>query len=255
MINYINTNLYGQRFIKSANVEEYINMINTNYNNPEHCLLEILSNVKPRDKNRMYFDIEKIPVNQPYKIFEIIDNIYKECGLDKNVIDYALTFNENSISHEGLSYHLFINVKCLYYINREICVHMAIKYNDYCNYFDTVVYGKNRLFRSVGALNPKLPEKNKKDFHKLIHGKIEDTIIQNIENLQEFNKIFNDIKDTNYYLLKEKLKGKSDFVDSTTILIKQNEELRTEINNIKEQLSTFTETFMQELQKLINNNK
>ena len=70
---------------------------------------------------------------------------------------------------------------------------------------DYRVYGKNRLFRTVGSRCPSkfkpFNPRNQEDYHKLIKGELADTVIQNYNNLdlvfeckitKELNDEFND---------------------------------------------------------------
>lgn len=152
-----------------------------------HCtsILEILTD----DDVRMYFDIENIPKNDYSLIDEIIDKIYKLTGLDKYdpKYKYALTFNPNS-HHEGLSYHLFLPVRTTKSdIYNFIKLFNYLTNYKYINMIDYRVYGRNRLFRTVGCCCPgqlkKKQERRFDDYHRLFEGELCDTIIQNYKNL------------------------------------------------------------------------
>ena len=149
-------------------------------------ILEILTDYKVR----MYFDIENIPRDNQEMIYEIINEIYKMTGLDKydpKHEKYALTFNPNS-HHEGLSYHLYLPIRTT---KRDIYnfIKLFNHYTDYkyVNMIDYRVYGKNRLFRTVGCCCPgqwkKRQQRRLDDYHRLVKGDLDDTVIQNYKNL------------------------------------------------------------------------
>lgn len=76
--------------------------------------------------------------------------------------------------------------------------------NKYKDYIDWRVYSKNRLFRIVGSKCPGQQNFSRKlnDYHKLIKGNLEDTIIQNYIDLYEVKL------DYNNYLKNKHIKGK-----------------------------------------------
>ena len=157
------------------------------HDNVNYSMLEILT----KDEVRMYFDIENIPKDNKEMIYEIIDKIYEIMQLKNKVSSedyekyrqYALTFNNNS-HHEGLSYHLYLPIK-----SHKKDIYNFIKLFNYrtdykyVNMIDYRVYGKNRLFRTVGSRCPSkfkpFTPRNQEDYHKLIKGGLDDTVIQN----------------------------------------------------------------------------
>ena len=154
-------------------------------------LYEILDLYTP---TKLYFDIENINCNEKDFIYNIIRDLkifVKSTTItDKNpngieLTDYVLTFNNESSSHDGLSYHLIFN----HYFSRPIGIKSLVlnfieKYPIYADYIDVVVYSKNRLFKSVNQLGIDGNINNK---HVLVKGNIEDSIIQNIKNCKEFD--------------------------------------------------------------------
>lgn len=136
---------------------------------------------------RMYFDIENIPKEEI--LFEILNKLIELYFLPNN---YAYTKNINS-THEGLSYHVYFPIKAyksdIYSLIKDF--HFKTNYK-YFNFIDYRVYGKNRLMRIVGSCCPgKVGHvRNINDFHNLIKGELEDTIIQNIDKLEQFNYTF-----------------------------------------------------------------
>ena len=149
----------------------------------DYTLFEVL----PNYDTKFYFDIENIPRFDDKFIYNIIRDIQayvkKTSGIELK--KYALTINEHSSSHEGLSYHLiFQDYYTTQQNNRFMLLRFLKEYDFYKEYIDTVVYSKNRLFKSANQLNI---NKNENDFHKVIVGTIEDTIIQNIDGCKLFN--------------------------------------------------------------------
>lgn len=190
IIKYIDIKSYNsKRIIKSVSLSNYLNILeeqasedNKNvkrHDNVNYSMLEILTD----DKVRMYFDIENIPRDNKEMIYEIIDKIYEIMQLkDRKTYKYTLTFNNNS-HHEGLSYHLFIPV-----VSTKTSIYNFIKlFNHrtdykYVNIIDYRVYGKNRLFRTVGSRCPSkfkpYTPRNQEDYHILIEGQLLSSIIQ-----------------------------------------------------------------------------
>ena len=203
IIKYIDIKSYNsKRIIKAVSLSNYLDILeeqasedNKNvkrHDNVNYSMLEILTD----DKVRMYFDIENIPRDNKEMIYEIIDKIYEIMQLKNKVSSedyekyrkYALTFNNNS-HHEGLSYHLFLPIR-----STKTNIYNFIKlFNHrtdykYVNMIDYRVYGKNRLFRTVGSrcpskFKPYYTPRRQEDYHKLIKGRLISSIIQNTSKL------------------------------------------------------------------------
>ena len=199
MIDFVDITSYNtKRKIKCKPLSRYMEKLreqasedNKNveiHDNVNYSMLEILT----KDEVRMYFDIENIPKDNKEMIYEIINKIYEIMQLKNKVSSedyekyrqYALTFNNNS-HHEGLSYHLYLPIK-----SHKKDIYNFIKLFNYrtdykyVNMIDYRVYGKNRLFRTVGSRcpsksNPFYTPRNQEDYHKLIKGGLDDTVIQN----------------------------------------------------------------------------
>lgn len=209
IIKYIDIKSYNsKRIIKAVSLSNYLDILeeqasedNKNvkrHDNVNYSMLEILTD----DKVRMYFDIENIPRDNKEMIYEIIDKIYEIMQLkDRKTYKYTLTFNNNS-HHEGLSYHLFIPV-----VSTKTSIYNFIKlFNHrtdykYVNMIDYRVYGKNRLFRTVGSRCPSkfkpYTPRNQEDYHILIEGQLLSSIIQYTSKLDlvfkcESSKILDD---------------------------------------------------------------
>ena len=158
-----------------------------------------------RANTKLYFDIENIDYDEPNFIYNIIRDLklfIKKSSISENypsgieLTDYVLTINEESPNHEGLSYHLIFNHYYTTPINiRGLLFQFIKKYSIYEDYIDTVVYSRNRLFKSVYQIGIDGYPKNR---HTIIEGTIEDSIIQNIYNCQEIKykyEIPEDMKD------------------------------------------------------------
>ncbi len=199
IIKYVDIPKYDtKRNIITCSLSDYIKVLteqaspdNKNveiHDNLNNSLLEILT----ERTVRMYFDIENIPRDKPDMIYEIIKDMLNMLKIEYDKFDYALTHNANS-HHEGLSYHLFIPV-----VSTKTDIYNFIKLFNYrtdYKYVDMIdyrVYGKNRLFRTVGSrcpnkLNPFTPRRQE-DYHKLIEGRLISSIIQNTSKLDLFFK-------------------------------------------------------------------
>ena len=203
VISFVDFKSYNtKRIIRRESLSEYMRILqeqasedNKNveiHDNANYSMLEVLTD----DNVRMYFDIENIPKDNKEMINEIIYKIYEIMQLKNKVSSedyekyrqYALTFNNNS-HHEGLSYHLYLPIK-----SHKKDIYNFIKLFNYrtdykyVNMIDYRVYGKNRLFRTVGSRcpsksNPFYTPRNQEDYHKLIKGELADTVIQNYNNL------------------------------------------------------------------------
>ena len=261
VIGFIDIKSYNtKRIMKCEPLSEYMKILqeqasedNKNveiHDNVNYSMLEVLND----NKVRMYFDIENIPKDNKAMIYEIIDKIYEimrvypktSCVDYPKYKNYALTFNNNS-HHEGLSYHLYLPIK-----STKTDIYNFIKLFNYrtdykyANMVDYRVYGKNRLFRTVGSrcpnkLNPFIP-RNQEDYHKLIKGELVDTVIQNYNDLDlvfkcsstkrlddEFNKRMNKMnnqfsKETKAKLIKSKIENE--------LLLKQLDEIKDKLKDV-----------------------
>lgn len=197
IIKYVDIPMYNtKRNIITCSLSDYIKLLteqaspdNKNveiHDNLNNSLLEILTD----NTVRMYFDIENIPRDNPDMIYEIIKEMLNMLKIDYDKFEYALTHNANS-HHEGLSYHLFFPFKTTKLEIRKFI--MLFNYqtnNKYIEYIDYRVYGSNRLFRTVGSRCPGKSKpyspRNPIDYHVLVKGKLEDTIIQNYGRLTKY---------------------------------------------------------------------
>lgn len=214
--NLINSTGYFYRC--KIELEEYIKLLQIilvhtlNYNFSYVLYEELVQ------KNvRMFFKIRDIPRNQPELINEIISELQSILFLPT---DYALTFNNNSQNNQKLCYNIYFPVNIeLTKINSLIDKFNIItknKYNEYIkkneenNYImnETIINNKNNKYdicnpyelktyhiRTINSGKIEYNEKYKKsncriihNSYKLIHGNIEDTIIQNCDSLVLYNK-------------------------------------------------------------------
>jgi len=132
---------------------------------------------------RLFIDIDGVPLELNSLIYEFISDFIMFMNVEFNIhiTRYALTKNENSISHKGLSYHVYFPE---YYVDKifkiKYILTLFIKNHEkYYEYVDGCIYHYNRLFRCVGQLNASVKSNNEPDdIHLLQKGTIEDTIIQ-----------------------------------------------------------------------------
>lgn len=272
-INYVDIKYYEEsRKILKKSLDSF--MIVLKEREDEHTkqkhqtsILEILTDYKVR----MYFDIENIPKNNKEMIYEIINEIYKLTGLNKydpKHEKYALTFNPNS-RHEGLSYHLFLPIRTT---KRDIYnfIKLFNHYTDYkyVNMIDYRVYGKNRLFRTVGCCCPgqwkKRQERRFEDYHMLVKGDLHDTIIQNYKNLalvfdccidQKITEEFNNNvykTESNFSDGQRRYQCNKKLNDQSKTLDKQNE-LLEKINEMKNKIDMEIFKNANQTKQIINN--
>ena len=293
MINFVDIKSYNtKRIIKCEPLNDYMKILqeqasedNKNveiHDNVNYSMLEILTD----DKVRMYFDIENIPKDNKEMIYEIIDKIYEIMRIDsaesyfkdyKKYKNYALTINNNS-HHEGLSYHLYLPIRST---KKEIYRFIEL-FNHrtdykYANMIDYRVYGRNRLFRTVGSRCPSkfkpFTPRNQEDYHKLIKGELADTVIQNYHKLDlvfeckitkelddEFNNRINKVNNKFSDETKTKLitknnyhnqqKFKSNFNNSSSL--KQSDEIK-QLDEIRDKLKVILSNNKNKTKQLIRN--
>lgn len=188
---YVDIKSYNEsRSIKSTTVTKFFDIVKNFYRNPDHRLLEVM----PENIDslvRIFMDIENIPFEEPDLIFTIVAAFSTYSG----ITDYAITQNKSSGSHLGLSYHVYFFAKLTLRELRDAIYVFVYNNPQWSRYIDISVYNRCRLFRVVGAVKPSsnkcmgLP--SEKDFHEVIHGTLEETIIQNVENLPNATQLIN----------------------------------------------------------------
>ena len=106
------------------------------------------------ENRKIYLDIEKIPADQPelieeikYKLNEFFTSKCRESMYGD--MEFVLTFNPSSPSHEGLSYHLICTNYCMDYKNmyNAIAEFLSTDGAKYLSYIDVSVYSSLRLFK------------------------------------------------------------------------------------------------------------
>ena len=207
---YVRISNFNESYKKNRkycnDVEELMNVVNDNKKTPDLSIFEVLEN----GIRRIYFDIENIPFDKEFAIYKIIQRLAEFMEISPDI--YALTLNKGS-HHEGLSYHLTFPFKTHATNILNMVRSFKLKYPKYVEYIDECVYNVNRLFRLPnqygiveydeikGNLAPSkyyyhaTPEKNIRsvkycDVHRIVNGKFEDLIIQNISNIPMLNKTF-----------------------------------------------------------------
>lgn len=202
--NYIN----NDKFFESINmIDKFVIPLKLSINNYKK-LLSYLKNQTLNEKYnfaigelienryfRMYFDIENIPYSKSNLIYEIIDKLIHYYNLPHN---YTLTFNDKSEKHK-LSYHLFFPIQ----ISRIDIYKLIFDFhyqtqNKFINFIDLSVYSVNQIFRTCYSIKFLIKDNILSfsyDYHKIINGSINDTIIQDYLNLPkfQFNFIFDDM--------------------------------------------------------------
>lgn len=163
---------------KTADINEFVDLISKN--DDSYSIFEIINNYS---YNKMYFDIENIPIDKDELIFEIVNELilhlndyFKFKSFDVKDIEYIITENNNSRTHDGRSYHVIFSnvVSVMYHIVNYLKYYIGSKFTGY-EYIDMAVYSSNRLFRSYNQ-----PGVNKKgsdlplysdDKHNIIYPK------------------------------------------------------------------------------------
>lgn len=188
-----------------TSIDKYIDIIKVK--NEKTSIYEIFASNK---KLKIYFDIEKIPFEEP----KLIDNIIGDLRVTFSKLtnlelgEYILTLNEASKSHLGLSYHLIFyeyytnpfNILC--FLNEFLTEHP-----EYVKYMDGSVYSDDRLFKSINQIG--VNGKNKKidtdpnNYHRIVNVEqnnttIKQSVIQYIAESKELTHKFKEIERPKY---------------------------------------------------------
>jgi len=175
-IEYVGTQFYKSKSIKRTNIstsiEDFVNVIRA-HAGTRTCILEKLSS---KNECRLFFDVDYIPADS--NINEVISYLAGEFGIPDD--KYALTLNSGS-HHSKFSYHIYFPYRVSY-------AQLAIRAPK-IQIIDRTIYTNGRLFRCVEQIAPLSvfslfdSHFNANDKHVLIHGNIEDTIIQYCDTL------------------------------------------------------------------------
>jgi hypothetical protein len=147
------------------------------------CVLEITQGVC-----RLYFDIEN--VEDIETINSLIDDLTTWLNIPKE--EYALTRNENSGEHTGLTYHLYLPYQTSQQNVLNLLRNFKLAFPRYIDIMDEIVYRSNCRFRLPNQPRPSMYEQkcDEKDYHQIIHGSAEECVVQNVEGIPELNKEF-----------------------------------------------------------------
>lgn len=211
-IAYVNIDSFKRASRKNyqhcSSIKEFMEIVKSNEATPNFAIYELLNN----DFRRLYFDIENIPFDKPELINSLIKDLAEFIGIDSN--EYGLTLNIGS-HHPGLSYHLTFPYKSHAKNILNLIRNFKLQYKDYREYIDECVYNSNRLFRvpnQYGILdnfdrndeiygnfegrnqaNPPTGYDKMKDVHRIVKGKFEDMIIQNMAGLPMLGEFYKSV--------------------------------------------------------------
>ena len=184
-------------------IDNYVNMIKNK--NEKTSIYEIFA---PNKNVKIYFDIEKIPFDEPKLIDDIIGDLRLFFSKTTNLElgEYIKTINEHSANHKGLSYHLIfyeyhtsvINILC--FLNEFLT-----EYPQYVKYMDGSVYSDDRLFKSINQIgvHGKYIDTNPENYHRIANVEqndltIKQSIIQYIDESKELMYKFKEVKRPKY---------------------------------------------------------
>lgn len=142
---------------------------------------------------KLFIDIDGVPKDKPNLVYEFIDDFKKfmKSEFHVNINKYALTKNEGSTSHAGLSYHVYFPefyVEKIYVLKHILL--RFVKYDSerkYYDYLDGCIYHYNRLFRCPNQYNASRESIDELDIHKIVNGTIKDCVIQYIDDSTKLN--------------------------------------------------------------------
>lgn len=178
-----------------TSIANFVNLISTK--NTSSSIFEVLRN----EDLKIFFDIEKIPLDQTNFIYDIIGDLKTWFAKEtkQELGDFILSYNENSTNHEGLSYHIiffkwFTNMDNI----RNLLNNFLEEHSVYVPFMDGSVYSKDRLFRSIHQIGVNNKTKSLSDsfddMHVIVNKEttdetIKQSIIQNVNNskLLEYN--------------------------------------------------------------------
>jgi len=146
-------------------------------NDKSTSTFEVLQNAD----RKIYLDIEQIPYDKDLLIFEIISDF--QTFLNVTDKSYALTINNNSNQHGGLSYHVVLPYVLDNVIMKQTILTFLTKFEKYNDFIDTTIYDIGRLFRLPNQYKPLGDGLCELDYHRIIEGSFNDFIIQNIKNI------------------------------------------------------------------------
>lgn len=111
--------------------------------------ISIYEVIQRQDTIKFFLDIEKIPKEAPYLIFEIVEKFSQYMSEKHNIQfnDYIITINLNSNTHEGFSYHVIYDGIYSNIIDIGKFVIEFSSLNKFGDFIDTSIYTSNRLFK------------------------------------------------------------------------------------------------------------
>lgn len=142
---------------------------------------------------KLFVDVDGVPKDKTNLIYKFIDDFKKfmKSEFHVNINKYALTKNEGSTSHVGLSYHVYFPefyVEKIYVLKHILL--RFVKYNSsnkYYDYLDGCIYHYNRLFRCPNQYNASRESIDELDIHKIVNGTIKDCVIQYVDDSTELD--------------------------------------------------------------------
>ena len=157
--------------------------------------------IKKNDTIKFFMDIEKVPKEAPYLIFEIAEKFKNYMSTEHNInfTDYIVTINLESNTHNGFSYHvIYDGVYSTIYDVGAFVNDFTLK-NNFVDFIDNSVYTSVRLFKlplqfGVNSKGKHKRDKSSLNYHQLFYHKTQSalTIQQNFMN-QDINSIFPNI--------------------------------------------------------------
>ncbi len=172
----------GRDHQETTNIDEFCNLLSQ-----PGKVYEVLLDTPVK----LFIDVDGIPTTEPNLIFEFIDKFISFMNITFNVKinKFALTKNEGSLSHPGLSYHVYFPE---YYLSKIYDIKfILLKFTEFdedhkfYDYIDGCIYHFNRLFRCPNQYNASREAIDELDVHKVIQGIVKDCVVQYVDESQQ----------------------------------------------------------------------
>ena len=139
--------------------------------------------IKKNDIIKFFMDIEKVPREAPYLIFEIAEK-FKDYMLSVhniNFTDYIVTINLESNTHDGFSYHIIYDGIYSSIYDVGTFVNDFTAKNNFIDFIDNSIYTSLRLFKlplqfGINSKGKHKRNKSSLNYHQIFYYKLQNTL-------------------------------------------------------------------------------